>query len=46
MKKRLQANLISDWVDQLKKHHVYKTVKDHKESFQHNPSFRLINPLK
>ena len=36
--------LISDRVDQLKKHDAYITVNDHKESFPHNLSFRLINP--
>ena len=37
---------ISDRVDQLQKHDAYITVKDHKESFLRNPSFRLINPSK
>ena len=32
--------------DQLQKLNSYITVKDHKESFPHNPSFRLINPSK
>ena len=30
----------------MQKHEVYITVKDHKESFPQNPSFRLINPSK
>ena len=38
--------MISDKVDQLQKHDVYITVKDYKESFPHNLSFRLINPSK
>ena len=37
--------LISDRVDQLQKHDSHITVKDKKERFPHNPSFRLINPL-
>ena len=35
--------LMSDKVDQLEKHDKYITVKNYKESFLHNPSFRLIN---
>ena len=38
--------LLSDRVDQLQKHDAYITVKDQKESFPHNASFRLINPSK
>ena len=45
-KKIADKLLISDRVDQLQKHDAYITVKDHKESFPHNPSFRLINPSK
>ena len=33
-------------VNQLQKHDAYITVKDPKDSFPHNPSFRLINPSK
>ena len=46
VKKIADKLLISDRVDQLQKHDGYITVKDHKESFPHNPSFRLINPSK
>ena len=45
-KKIADKLLISDRVDQLQKDEAYITVKDHKESFPHNPSFRLINPSK
>ena len=45
-KKVADKLLISARVDQLQKHDAYITVKDHKESFTHNPSFRLINPSK
>ena len=38
--------LIRDRVDQLQKHDANITVKDHKESFPHNPLSRLINPPK
>ena len=38
--------LISDRVDQLQKHDAYITIKDHKESFSNNPSFRFISPSK
>ena len=38
--------LISDRVNQLQKDDAYITVKDHKESFSNNPSFRLISPSK
>ena len=43
-KKIADRLLISDRVDQLQKHNAYMTAKDHKDSFPHNPSFRLINP--
>ena len=36
--------LISDMFDQLQKHNSYITFN--RESFPHNPSFRLINPSK
>ena len=42
-KKIADKLLISDSVDHLQKHGSNITVKDHKESFPHNPSFRLIN---
>ena len=38
--------LIIDSVHQLLRHDAYITVKDHKESFPNNSSFRLINPSK
>ena len=38
--------LIIDIVHQLLRHDAYITVKDHKESFPHNSSFRIINPSK
>ena len=38
--------LLSDRVGQLQKHDAYITVKDQKERFPHNTSFRLINPSK
>ena len=38
--------LIIDRVHQLLRHDAYITVKDDKESFPHNSSFRLINPSK
>ena len=38
--------LISDRVDQLQENEAYITVKDHKESFPHNPPFRLTNSSK
>ena len=46
VKKIVDKLLISDRVDQSRKHDAYVTVKDHKESFPHNPSFRLINSSK
>ena len=33
-------------VDQLQKHDAYVKVKDHKVSFPHNPSFRIITSSK
>ena len=42
-KKVADKLLMSDKVDQLEKHDKYITVKNYKESFLHNPSFRLIN---
>ena len=45
-KKIADKLLISDRVDQLQKNDAYMTVKDHKESFPHNPSFRLTNSSK
>ena len=45
-KKIADKLLISDIADQFQKHDAFITVKDHKESFPHNPSFRLINPSK
>ena len=30
--------------DKLQKYDAYITVKDHKESFRPNPSFKFINP--
>ena len=45
-KKIAEKLLISDRVDQLQNHNANITVKDHKESFPHNPLFRLINPSK
>ena len=45
-KKIVDKLLISDGIDQLQKHDACITVKDHKESFPHNPSLRLINPSK
>ena len=45
-KKIADKLLISDRVGQLQKRDAYITVKDHEESFPHNPSFRLINPSK
>ena len=36
-KKIAEKLLISDRVDPLQKHDAYITVKDHKESFPHNP---------
>ena len=41
-KKIADKLLISDRVDQLQKHDAYITVKDHKKSFPHYSSFRLI----
>ena len=38
-KKIADKLLISDIADQFQKHDAYITVKDHKEGFQHNPSF-------
>ena len=46
VKKIVDKLLISDRVDQSRKHDAYITVKDHKESFPHNPLFRLINSSK
>ena len=37
---------ISDIVDQLQKHDAYEKIKDYKESFPHNPSFRIISSSK
>ena len=45
-KKIADKLLISDRIDQLQKNDAYITVKDHKESFPHNPSFRLTNSSK
>ena len=45
-KKIVDKLLISHTVDQLQKHDAHITVKDKKERFPQNPSFRLINPLK
>ena len=45
--KRIADKLsISDWINRLKKNEAYITAKDHKENFQNNPTFRLINPTK
>ena len=37
---------ISDRVGRLQINEAYITIKDHKENFQTNPTFRLINPSK
>lgn len=36
---------IGDRVQQLYKKQAFLIVKDHKENFPNNPSFRLINPM-
>ena len=47
MQKKIEYELlISDRVDKLQKHDAYITVKNHKESFLHNPSFKPTNPSK
>ena len=45
-KKIADKLLIGDRGDQLQKHDAYVTVKDYKESFSNNPSFRLTGPSK
>ena len=45
-KKIADKLLISDRVDRLQNNEAYITIKDHKEIFQTNPTFRLINPSK
>ena len=38
--------VIAERVDCFAKYNVFITVKDHKEKFQSNPKYRLINPAK
>ena len=37
---------VSNRVDRLERNEVYLTIKDHKQNFQTNPSFRPIRPTK
>ena len=45
-KENCNKSSISDRIDWLQKNEAYIRAKDHKENFQNNPTFRLINPTK